>query len=428
MKRTGAVAPLFALLLPVMIVLCGFAINVAYMQLIRTELRVATDASARAAGVAFSELQNVDDALTHAQSTAALNAVAGLGLLIDTTDDTGDVEFGTSTKSSVNSRYDFSPLSTATVRNETALASAIRITGRRDEGSTSGPIDLYFAAFFPRFTPTVASVATQLDRDIALILDRSGSMAFHEDFTNDAASWPGLFDWVDQMQDYYVANGGDWHWQQWGHRPGQGYWYFEWTDPEMEQAYYDITQYENELHDYYHDGGDVPSQSRWDALNLAVNAFLDVLDTTDQEEQVSLGSFSSSGTLNYSLALDYSSIRNWLDETTPIGGTAIHDGLAETFGSLFDSMGRPYAAKTIVVMTDGQNNDGTQVILDEVGSILASHNVIIHTVTFSPGADQSAMQQVAAAGGGKHYHADEAADLVAVFEEIANNLPTLITQ
>ena len=439
MKRKGAVAPLFAFLLPVMIILCGFAVNVAYMQLVRTELRVATDAAARAAGVAFSELQDVDQALNYAQSTAAMNAVAGAGLQVDTTDNTGDVEFGTSTKVANDSRYAFTQVSTTAVRSETALASAIRVTGRRDVGSNGGPVTLFFGGFFPQFMPVTSSVATQLDRDIALILDRSGSMAFHEDFTNDAASWDGLFDWVDDQQDYYMDNGGYWEWVSTGSSKkkkkkkksggSSGYYRFVWTDSDMEDAYYDMAQYEDELYDYYYDGGDTPDNSRWDALNLAVNAFLDVLDTTDQEEQVSLGSFSSTGELNYSLAKDFNSIRNWLDSTTPGGGTAIHDGLAQSFGSLFDgSLGRPYAAKTIVVMTDGQNNAGSQVILDQVGTIIATHNVIVHTVTFSPGADQTAMAAVAVAGGGKHYHADEAADLVTVFEEIANNLPTLITQ
>ncbi|MEM8680422.1 MAG: pilus assembly protein TadG-related protein [Planctomycetota bacterium] len=248
MKRKGAVAPLFALLLPVMILLSGFAINLAYMQLIRTELRVATDASARAAGVAFSELQSVDQSLTHARATAALNTVAGSPLLVDTTDDMGDISFGTSTKAATGSRYQFSPLTTASVRSETALASAVRVTGRRDVGSSSGPVDLFMSAFFPQFTPVISSVATQLDRDIALILDRSGSMAFHEDFTNDSASWDGLFQWVDDMLDYYVDNGGYWSYRR--TRRG-GYWYYTWTDPEMQSAYYDLYDYSNELDDYY---------------------------------------------------------------------------------------------------------------------------------------------------------------------------------
>jgi Ca-activated chloride channel family protein len=38
------------------------------------------------------------------------------------------------------------------------------------------------------------------------------------------------------------------------------------------------------------------------------------------------------------------------------------------------------------------------------------------------------MKSVADIGGGKHYHAATGAELVAIFEEIANNLPTIFTQ
>jgi len=58
--RKGAVLPLFALMLPVMLILCGFAINMAYMQLVTTEMKVATDVSSHAAGRALSEAQRGD--------------------------------------------------------------------------------------------------------------------------------------------------------------------------------------------------------------------------------------------------------------------------------------------------------------------------------------------------------------------------------
>jgi hypothetical protein len=38
------------------------------------------------------------------------------------------------------------------------------------------------------------------------------------------------------------------------------------------------------------------------------------------------------------------------------------------------------------------------------------------------------MQQVASIGGGKHYHAATGDQLIAIFEEIANNLPTILTK
>ena len=49
-------------------------------------------------------------------------------------------------------------------------------------------------------------------------------------------------------------------------------------------------------------------------------------------------------------------------------------------------------------------------------------------MTFGEGADEELMEEVALIGGGKHYHAASGAELVAIFEEIANNLPTILTQ
>ena len=46
--RRGAIAVLIVFFLPVFLIMAGFAVNVAYMQLCRAELRVAGDAAARA--------------------------------------------------------------------------------------------------------------------------------------------------------------------------------------------------------------------------------------------------------------------------------------------------------------------------------------------------------------------------------------------
>ena len=48
--RRGAVLVLMALLLPIVLMLSAFAMNVANMELNRTELQVSTDAAARAGG------------------------------------------------------------------------------------------------------------------------------------------------------------------------------------------------------------------------------------------------------------------------------------------------------------------------------------------------------------------------------------------
>ena len=56
-NRQGAVLPLFAILLPMLLIFCGFAINLAYMQVVSTEMKIATDCAAHAGGRAMSVSQ-----------------------------------------------------------------------------------------------------------------------------------------------------------------------------------------------------------------------------------------------------------------------------------------------------------------------------------------------------------------------------------
>ena len=59
-RRVGAILPLFALILPVLAIIAAFTINIAYLQLTRTELMVATDAAAELV-VAISQSQSQED-------------------------------------------------------------------------------------------------------------------------------------------------------------------------------------------------------------------------------------------------------------------------------------------------------------------------------------------------------------------------------
>ena len=60
-NRDGAIVPLFAILLPVILVLAAFAVNIASMQLTTTELRIATDVTSHAGGRALNVFQNMDN-------------------------------------------------------------------------------------------------------------------------------------------------------------------------------------------------------------------------------------------------------------------------------------------------------------------------------------------------------------------------------
>ncbi len=446
-ERRGAVLPLFAVLLPVLLILCAFAINIAYMQLTRTELKIASDAAARAGGRAWSHHQSVSQAQLFARQAAVRNMVSGKQLRLQNS----EIEFGSSVRANNGSgRYTFVTKDTAAVAAGTEEANSVRVLGKFSSASRNGPVNLLMGGVGGRrtFSPEQTSVCTQLDRDVALVIDRSGSMAY------------GVFD--QEMHDLTVemffageisageaiaANAGFADSPYSSIRDGIVYdrQYTEnvlnrllvaaANDP-IAQKVYDYAVGANAYNSPSAAASTSPAPpfSRWDLALEAVAAFNEVLVATDQEELLSLGTFSNTGSLDLSLtddSLAYREVTDAVAEIRPFGGTGIGRGLMETIPSLVaaGSGARPFAKKTIVILTDGRENDGVTPTADDAArSIVGADDVQIHTVTFTDGADQSAMQNVAAIGNGKHYHANDGGELIEIFREIANNLPTLITE
>ncbi|NND99611.1 MAG: VWA domain-containing protein [Pirellulaceae bacterium] len=404
---------LMAFILPVLALMAAFCVNTAHMQLTRTELTVATDASARAAGRAFSEIQTVSAAKNAAKVTAALNSVNGSPLKIRETDSANEIEFGRTVQSGgFGSRYHFEKIPTATVESGTIVASAIRVNGIRDHNSLSGRVPLIIPGLLDKhdFGSTQASVAMQVDRDISMIIDRSGSMGW-VDF-----DWPsGMSPWYNSTKSAAVTAGMMTSYVDWRGRTRYNY------APGVSELEYEQWAWED-----HYGLGPAPT-SPWQDCVTAVDAFLDVLDLTVQDEQVSLASYSTYATLDTWLEMDHQVVRDKVATLYPSGSTAIGRGMQEGIDALLAASARPYAAKTMVVMTDGIHNAGISPV-DVAQSFVGSYELTIHTVTFGDGADQSLMQQVAAIGGGRHYHAADGSQLVDIFEEIANNLPTILTQ
>ena len=534
-SRRGAIMPLFALLLPLLLIFAGFAINLAYMQLVSTELKIATDASCHAGGRAMSYLQtddideSVDLTIFHATRIAQANLVAGRQLSVGTDDEAAQItlHFGRSIRGdnaygSGFGMYEFTEIPVADVRDGTTRPSSLGVTGDLDipmifrmvafdpdvggavnHGSQPGDIGTggsggggggtreaasLVVAGTNLFHPARRSIATQVDRDIALVLDRSGSMLYYRDEvgledtledlynTYETTTTPGYYEYA-----YWKWRNGRWRWQGWykeedAHSSWENfdyaysYWvegetyserliswseYQDATDWLYDRTYsnnviYQLEKWTNTNHtlgstysssenseltdekamycqDWKYVSG-APRFSRWWYLDQGVTAFLDVLDITDQEELVSLVTFSDSATLEYSLQDNYANIRNKVDGISPYGGTAIGSGMTTGLPPIVSGPGaRPFAAKTIVVLTDGENNNG-QDPEAAVQDIMDENEITVHAVTFSLGADKDTMTEVARIGHGRHYHADDGSALIEIFEEIANNLPTILTE
>lgn len=363
--RPGVSLALIALLLPVVILLCAFSVNVAQMQLARTELQAATDASARAAGRVFAESRDVNLALARANQLGELNSVSGDPILFELS----DIELGISTRADISSPYTFNSSSSS--------QNAIRLAGRRTSDSPSGPVDYLFPLFTSSgFEASFNAVSTQVELDIAIVIDRSGSMAYAD---TEIAAYP----------------------------PG----------PAAAPPGWDF-------------GDPAPPEARWyDAVN-ATSAFLNALANSPQSEKVALVTYANDATTEVNLTSSYNNILVGLDNYTQAldgGGTNISDGINAASWCLANSSeGRPFAAKVIVLMTDGKYNLGYNPKYS--AQYVSQSGVMVFTVTFSQEADQSSMIGTARAGGGKHFHATSGSALVSVFEEIARSLPTLITQ
>ena len=173
-------------------------------------------------------------------------------------------------------------------------------------------------------------------------------------------------------------------------------------------------------------------------LNVAVEAFLQELEKSVQEEHVGLVSYSSNlsscgynykiSQIDCGLAKDYSPVRNAMAALSnkPVkGATAIGAGVDDGIKVLTGPDVRPYVQKTMVLLTDGLQNTGPEPLLS--AQVAATKGIIIHTITFSSDADIARMEAVAAATGGRHFHADDMKTLVDVFKEVAA-VPVLITE
>ncbi len=324
---------LIAVTIPLIVIMAAFAIDTAWMQLVRTELRTATDAASRAGAKALSLQQTEAAARAAAIDAASRNRVAGTPLQLLNS----EIEVGQASQSSRNSRFVFS--TGGNIKN------AVRVNGNRTAGSAGGPVDLFLGRVMGvnSFEPTQTATSTQLDRDICLVLDRSGSMR------------------------------------------GQ------------------------KIRD----------------LKRAVNAFLDSLQSTLPEEQVSLVSYSTSSRLDERLTNNYASIRSAANSFNAAGFTAIGLALQDGLRAMNDGRRRPFAVPIIVLMTDGRHNTGIEPIIP--AGTAAGQDITVHTITFGGNADFRRMRDVASATGGQHFHAPNAAALERIFREIASTLPVLIT-
>ncbi|MGC4005532.1 MAG: vWA domain-containing protein [Pirellulales bacterium] len=377
--RRGVVLVLVALFAAILIGMAAFAVDLAYVQLSKAQLRTAADAAAKA-GVATLR-QSKDPALASkaAIDFASRNIVNGRAMTLVES----DLEFGQSIRLADGSwgfKAGLKPFR------------ALRVNAKLTEGSNAGPIPAFFGRIFghDHYETSLQAVASQYEQQLVLCLDRSHSMCF--DLTGK--------DWV------YPAN----------------------VPSPFEKTRYTPV-----------DG------SRWVSLENAVGSFLKALPATGLVPEVALVTWSSdvtesssefkilgrtmpAATIDVPLTKDYAAITTSVTtrgDDVVIGATNMSSGLAQAIAVL-DGSTNPLSQKTILLMTDGLWNRGADPTIVAKAAVDAGY--VIHTITFLPGAQQTAMTEIAAMTGGKHYFADDEASLREAFAELATMLPVVLTE
>jgi len=158
-SRRGGVLVMSAVLMVALIGMVAFAVDLGYVVLVRTQLQVAADSSAMAAAASMG-LPRAEMMAVAREYAAYHQAGAQPVELLDS-----DVEYGT---------WD---ASTRTFTPSAEVGNAVRVTARCAE-DTSGEAAMFFGRIFGRmsFAQQASAVAMANPRDIAFVVDLSGSM------------------------------------------------------------------------------------------------------------------------------------------------------------------------------------------------------------------------------------------------------------
>jgi len=372
---------LFGILIIVIFAMIAFAVDVAYMQLVRAELRAATDAAAKAGALELRLTDGDGTAARNAAITAAAkNKVGGKSLTLNGT----EITLGRSVYSG-DGTYQF-------VANQTPYTS-LRIDSNLSPTSAMGSVRLFFGSMMntSTFTPQQIATASQLQQEIVLCLDRSHSMCFDMSGIN------------------------------WSYPPSQG----KLKNP--------IT------------GKPDPTLSRWAALDRAVDTFISILSSQKTQPRVGLvtwGSDIGKNTTEYlltgrtevavardvAMTTSYTLINDAIatrSKNPILGGTNMAAGLDEAVKVLTEPGISTLANRIIVLMTDGDWNQGRDPVLS--ANDAAAAGIIIHTIGMLND-DQATLQQIALITGGEYIYAADDAQLAEAFRKIARMLPVALTE
>lgn len=399
LRRRGAIMILIVGLLGVFMVSAAITIDYAYMGLVRTQLRIATDAAAKAGAEALlaSEATDAEQQVSAARSAAVeyalRNRVAGEPLQIRPE----DVSVGRLVWEEDGS-WQFEP--------EGTPANAVRVDSRTGGDALHRGIPLFFSRFLGRetFTPRCSSLAGQRNIAICLCIDRSGSMLFDMSGVNNV---------------------------------------FPPDNPQLRPGPADRLVRRQQTSPPH------PTASRWAAVRGAIDLFLQEVGRYAPPPRTGLVTWGSNYThsdppLSFQAATtdvavpsrgqddwqanlrDLDAAITRLSEQPMMGATELSQGLEQAIEALNASDAASAAHKVIILMTDGVRTDQGRDPLAVAAQAKAA-GITVHTVSMLTGYQQE-LEAIAAQTGGRHFMTSDEAGLRQAFEKLARSQPVVLVQ
>lgn len=395
-SRAGVSAILIAVLLFVFVVFAAMTVDIAYMQLIRTQLRTATDSAAIAGAEALIRTGSRDQAILAAQDYARRHEVGGVPLEISE----ANVVFGRGSESRWGTYW---------FREGATPANGMKVTGRLADGAATGPARLFFSRALGNgdFSTQLDATASAQRTEICLCIDRSYSMSWDLRLTDTAdypdADHPGLI-----------------------------------TVPSIPMAwrYYYSPQH--------------PTGSRWSAVTVAVDIFLSRLGMSRHRPRVGLVTWAGGEYApdrynqlsfplkpvtvdvplpqpgNYVWRYRRELVRKALARLGSgplIGGTDTYRGLQAAIAQLDGPRSSTYARKYIILLSDGENDSGKDVIL--AARDARNRGIEVHCINFM-NTESNTLAIVARMTGGKLYIAEDVNQLRQAFQDLIQLLPVML--
>ncbi len=376
--RRGAMIVLLAVMMSLFMIAVIFTVDVAYMQMVKTDVRIAADLSAKAGVEALLRTETSSKAKKAAKQFLKLNTVANQTMKFNN----DDIEMGKVVQNSSN-KWEFQ-------KNQTPYNS-MRVTVRLDDNANAS-VPLFFARFFDNqnYKPQHTSVAANLVHEIVLCIDRSHSMCF--DLTGVDFSYPSG---TPNYPTGYISNPNPTG-SRWAKLDGAIQTFVSKIQQRSIKPDIALVTWGSDmtLSWYWH-----PHSYR--SFN-AVEIDLPLGQNIDQ--------------VNAAIATRYNDIM--------MGGTNMAAGINEAIDILKDPSTNSLAQKTIILMSDGMWNTGGNP--ETAAQNAADNNITIHTVSFLSINNQSVMQNIATKTGGKSYSALSEQELQDAFAELAEDLPIVL--